>query len=167
VIHRAGVGATRPPLGVGARTSVPETETGRQPRRVAGELGARTRGESGASAVELVMYMPILMFTILFAVQFSLVYLGGQVASGAAREANRTARATGSEGAAKAVGDRIVQQIGKGVLDDALVVPDVGVDQARVTVSGQASKILPFLPIPRVSETVQGPIERYVEDTAP
>ena len=127
----------------------------------------RVRDEGGASAVELVLYMPILMFTILFAVQFSLVYLGGQVASGAAREAARTARVTGDAGQAKAVGERIVSQIGKGVLDDAQVVPQVGEEQARVTVSGQASKILPFLPIPRVSETVQGPVERFVEDTAP
>ena len=126
----------------------------------------RPRDESGASAVELVLYMPILMFTILFAVQFALVYLGGQVASGAAREAARTARVTGDAGKAKAVGDRIVAQIGRGVLDDAQVVPQVGAEQARVTVSGQASKILPFLPIPRVSETVQGPIERYVPDQA-
>ena len=124
----------------------------------------RVRDEGGASAVELVLYMPILMFTILFAVQFSLVYLGGQVASGAAREAARTARVTGDAGAAKAVGERIVGQIGKGVLDQAQVVPQVGEEQARVTVSGQASKILPFLPIPRVSETVQGPVERFVQD---
>jgi Flp pilus assembly protein TadG len=113
------------------------------------------------------MYMPILMFTILFAVQFSLIYLGGQVASGAAREASRTARVTGDAGAAQAVGNRIVTQIGKGVLDDPTVVAQVGAEQARVTVSGEASKILPFLPIPRVSETVQGPIERFVQDTAP
>jgi Flp pilus assembly protein TadG len=108
--------------------------------------------------------MPILMFTILFAVQFSLVYLGGQVASGAAREANRTARVTGNGQQAKAVGDRIVAQIGKGVLDDATVVPRIGVEQAQVTVSGEAKQILPFLPIPRVSETVAGPIERFVPD---
>jgi hypothetical protein len=44
------------------------------------------------------------------------------------------------------------------------VATTVGVEQARVTVSGEASKILPFLPVPRVSETVQGPIERYVPD---
>jgi Flp pilus assembly protein TadG len=113
------------------------------------------------------MYMPILMFTILFAVQFSLVYLGGQVASGAAREAARTARVTGNAAQAQAVGERIVAQIGKGVLDQAQVVPQVGAEQARVTVSGEASKILPFLPIPRVSETVQGPVERFVQDTAP
>ena len=54
--------------------------------------------------------MPILMFTILFAVQFSLVYLGGQVASGAAREAARTARVTGNAGQAQAVGERIIRQ---------------------------------------------------------
>src|SRR3954471_17373035 len=99
-------------------------------------LPARSRvwGESGASAIELVMYMPILMFTILFAVQFSLIYLGGQVASGAAREAARTARVTGDGGAAKAVGERIVSQIVKGVLDDAQVVPNVTDTTARVTV---------------------------------
>ena len=123
------------------------------------------RDESGASAVELVLYMPLLMFVILFAVQFSLVYLGGQVASGAAREAARTARVTGKAGAAQTVGDRIVRDIGKGVLDDARVVPQVGAERARVTVSGEAQQILPFLPIPRVSETVEGPIERYVQDT--
>jgi Flp pilus assembly protein TadG len=110
------------------------------------------------------MYMPILMITILFAVQFSLVYLGGQVASGAAREASRTARVTGDAGAARAVAERIVAQIGKGVLDEPQVETQVGVEQARVTVSGRAAEILPFLPIPRVSETVQGPIERYVPD---
>ena len=60
------------------------------------------------------------------------------------------------------MGERIVRQIGKGVLDQARVVPQVGPEQARVTVSGQASKILPFLPIPRVSETVEGPVERFV-----
>ena len=108
--------------------------------------------------------MPILMFTILFAVQFSLIYLGGQVASGAAREAARTARVTQDAGAASDVADRIIDQIGKGVLDNPQVAANVGTEQARVTVSGEASKILPFLPIPRVSETVQGPIERYVPD---
>ena len=71
---------------------------------------------------------------------------------------------TGDGGAAKAVGERIVSQIGKGVLDDAQVVPNVTDTTARVTVSGKAKQILPVLDFPRVSETVQGPIERYVED---
>ncbi|MET0837869.1 MAG: TadE/TadG family type IV pilus assembly protein [Marmoricola sp.] len=128
---------------------------------------SRVRGESGASAVELVLYMPILMITILFAVQFSLVYLGGQVASGAAREAARTARVTGSYDQTVAVANRIIAQIGEGVLDEPQVEPQIGEEMARVTVSGKASQILPFLPIPEVSETVQGPVERFVEDTGP
>ena len=74
---------------------------------------------------------------------------------------------TADNGCYKDVGERIVRQIGKGVLDDAQVVPQVGAEQARVTVSGKASQILPFLPIPRVSETVEGPVERFVQDTAP
>ena len=128
---------------------------------------SRVRDEGGASAVELVLYMPILMFTILFAVQFSLVYLGGQVASGAAREGARTARVTGNAGAAYDVASRIVDQIGDGVLMQPQINPQVGAEIASVTVSGEASQILPFLPIPRVSETVEGPIERYIEDTNP
>ena len=60
--------------------------------------------------------------------------------------------------------DRIIAQIGKGVLDDARSSRMSGAEQARVTVSGEASKVLPFLPDPRVSETVQGPIERFVPD---
>ena len=80
-------------------------------------------------------------------------------------EAARTARVTGDAGQAKQVGERIVNQIGKGVLNGATVAPTVGAERARVTVSGEASQILPFLHIPPVSETVEGPIERYVPDT--
>jgi Flp pilus assembly protein TadG len=110
------------------------------------------------------MYMPLLMITILFAVQFCLIYLGGQVASGAAREAARVARVTGDGGAASAHAFNTINNIGQGVLDRPNVRVQVGAEQARVTVSGEASQILPFLPIPRVTETVEGPIERFVPD---
>ena len=39
-----------------------------------------------------------------------------------------------------------------------------GTTIARTTVSGKAAQILPFINFPRVSETVEGPVERYVED---
>jgi Flp pilus assembly protein TadG len=129
-----------------------------------GRTGVRRRDESGASAVELVLYMPILMFTILFAVQFCLIYLGGQVASGAAREGARTARVTGSGAAGQSSSERVVRQLGAGVLNDATVHSTVADDRARVTVSGEASTLLPFLPVPRISETVEGPVERFVPD---
>lgn len=133
-------------------------------RRRGMSLRAPARDESGASAVELVMYMPLLMITILFSVQFCLIYLGSQVASGAAREASRVARVTGDGGAASERAFRTINNIGDGVLDRPNVRVAVGAERARVTVSGEASKILPFLPIPRVTETVEGPIERFVPD---
>ncbi len=44
-------------------------------------------------------------------------------------------------------------------------VQQVGEDQMRVTVSGSAPQLLPFLSSPRVTEEVQGPIEEFREDT--
>lgn len=122
------------------------------------------RDDSGASAIELVLYMPILMFTILFAVQFCLIYLGEQVASGAAREGARTARVTANGAAGRDAAARIVEQLGDGVLDEAAITSRVQDDQVTVVVRGQASKLLPFLPVPAVEETVKGPVEKFVTD---
>jgi Flp pilus assembly protein TadG len=110
------------------------------------------------------MYMPLLMIVILFAVQFCLIYLGGQVASGAAREAARVARVTGDGGAASARAYNMIDNIGDGVLDTPHVDVTISDVRARVTVSGKASEILPWLPFPRVTETVEGPRERFVPD---
>jgi len=123
----------------------------------------RARDERGVSSVELVLYMPILLTMILLTVQFSLYYLGRQTASAVARETARVARVTGDAAEARQVGNRYVGNIGKGVLDDhAIVIRAVGTDRVRVTVSGRAQQILPF-GVPRVSQTVEGPIEQFVE----
>jgi Flp pilus assembly protein TadG len=126
----------------------------------------RVRDERGVSTVELAMYMPLLMIAILLTVQFSLVYLGNQAASGAAREAARVARVTGDATQGRAAGERLVATIGSGVLENAVVaVRPAGVQEMQAVVSGQAQGLLPFLDPPRVSETVQGPIERFVPDS--
>ena len=52
---------------------------------------SRRRREEGTSAIELVLYMPLLMIAIILTIQFALVYLGNQAVSAAAREAARTA----------------------------------------------------------------------------
>ena len=46
----------------------------------------RRRREEGTSAIELVLYMPLLMIAIILTIQFALVYLGNQAVSAAARE---------------------------------------------------------------------------------
>jgi hypothetical protein len=132
--------------------------------RTAARSRARRRDERGASAVELVLYMPLLMIIILLAVQFALVYLGGQVASGAAREGARAARVSSDAARGHQVAQDLVDDIGAGVLEDARIEVQVGAENARVTVSGHAEKVLWFLPIPDVNETVVGPLERFVPD---
>ena len=127
---------------------------------------SRRRDQRGVSTVELVLYMPLLMIAILFAVQFSLVYLGSQVASGAAREAARVARVTGNAGQGQAVGEQIVANIGSGRARERR---GAGAAGRRTGDAGGGHRggaaVLPFLDPPRVSETVQGPVERFVPDS--
>ena len=124
----------------------------------------RSRDEGGASAIELAMYMPILMFVIFLAVQFSMVYLGNAAATAVAREAARVARVTGDRGAGQLAGYQYAANIGNGTLEDVDVnVVPVGGDRVRVVVSGRAQELAPAF-VPRVSQTVEGPIEEFKVD---
>ena len=67
--------------------------------------------------MELVLYMPLLMFVIFLAVQFALIWFGNQAASAVARETARTARVYESEGQAVAAGRQYAATIGDGVLE--------------------------------------------------
>src|SRR5919109_2252636 len=97
----------------------------------------RITSERGASSVELVLYMPILMLAIFLTIQFSLIYLGNQAASAAARESARVARTTLDRGQAEAAGYAYTADIGKGILEDVRVtVTPVGTEQVRVEVTG-------------------------------
>lgn len=111
------------------------------------------------------MYAPILMLAIFLTIQFSLVYLGNQAASAAAREAARTARTTLDRGAAEAAGSAYSDKIGKGILEDVTVtVEPIGTTQVRVVVTGHALKITPFIDPPTVTQVVQGPLEEFRAD---
>ncbi|MDO9454772.1 MAG: TadE/TadG family type IV pilus assembly protein [Nocardioides sp.] len=114
------------------------------------------------SSIELAMYMPLLLFVIFLAVQFSLVYLGNQAASAVAREAARVARTSGSAAEAQAAGRRYADNIGGGVLEGATIKVDIQGDNVRVTVTGTAQEISP-VGVPTVSQTVEGPLEQFVE----
>lgn len=120
------------------------------------------RGERGTSSVELVLYTPLLMLLVFLAVQFTLVYLGNQAASAVAREASRVARTTLSESQAVQAGRQLAENIGQGVLEDYTIdVRLVDGETVRVTVTGRAQEISP-VGVPRVSQSVEGPVERFV-----
>lgn len=123
----------------------------------------RRGGERGASSVELALYTPLLMFVIFLAVQFTMVYLGNQAASAVAREASRVARTTQSADQAQQAGRQLADNIGQGILEDydIDVVLVGGGERVRVTVTGRAQEISP-VGVPRVRQTVEGPVERFV-----
>ncbi|MCM0621270.1 TadE/TadG family type IV pilus assembly protein [Nocardioides bruguierae] len=147
------------------RLPVPRTDDVRprgRRRTVATLPARRCRDERGTSAVELAFYGPVLMLLTFLIVQTALLYLGNQTAGSVAREAARVARTTGSASQAEAAGRAYAERVGGGVftLSDVQV-SLVAADRVRVTVSGRSQEIVPVL-VPEVSETVEGPIERFV-----
>ena len=130
-------------------------------------MRSRVRDERGTSAIELVLYTPLLMIAMILTIQFSLTYLAKQSASAAAREAARVARVTGDVDRGHSKGVSSAATLGRGLLKNPQVtVVQVG-DSMRATVSGRASQLLPFVNSPRVEEIVQGRIEEYQEDVGP
>ena len=127
---------------------------------------SRRRREEGTSAIELVLYMPLLMIAIILTIQFALVYLGNQAVSAAAREAARTARTTGDPQAGEARGYDYAKDLGGGLLRAVRV--DVGLvnggRDVRAVVSADGEQLLPFLDRPKLNESVQGPVEQFRED---
>ncbi len=109
--------------------------------------------------------MPILMLAIFLTIQFSMIYLGNQAASAAARESARVARTSLDRDKAQQAGLDYAADIGKGILDDVeVIVTPVGAEQVRVEVRGHAQKITPFIDPPTVSQVVQGPLEEFRDD---
>lgn len=115
------------------------------------------------------MYLPILFFVIFAVVQASLLYLGNQAASAAAREAARVARSGG--GSLQARRDGVVRgqeyaaSVGRGVIEHVVVVviPARG-EQVRAEVSGRGIQVVPGLPMPGIRQISQGPVERFRPD---
>lgn len=128
----------------------------------------RLRSQRGASSIELVLYTPIMFFAIFAFVQLALTWHANQIASAVARESARIARIEGGGPAALARaeqhGERYAVQIGGDSLREIDVsVEPVGADQVRATVSGRGVEIISGLS-PRVSQTIQGPIEQFRPD---
>jgi Flp pilus assembly protein TadG len=115
------------------------------------------------------MYMPLLLAAVFAVVQFSLAYLGDRAAQAGAREAARVARAGGGTpqalADARARGEAYVATVGRGVLfEPRVIVVQVGPQEVRATVTGRSLQVVPGIPAPAVSETVQGPVEVFRPD---
>lgn len=126
-------------------------------------------GDRGSSSVELVLYTPMLMLVTLLAVQFALSWHGNEIAGAVARETARVVRAGGGDAQsladARARGMAYAEAIGGNALRDVDIEAVVIAEdlEVRVTVTGRSVEIIGGL-APRVSATVQGPVEVFRPD---
>jgi hypothetical protein len=115
------------------------------------------------------MYMPLLLLVIFATVQVSLMFLGNQAASAAAREAARVARIGGGSAPAmldgEARGRDYAASVGRGVIDGVRVqVRPAGGRQVRATVTGRGIEVMPGMPGLTITQVAQGPVEEFRPD---
>lgn len=131
------------------------------PRRGRG-LQRRQRGDTGAVSLELALIMPVLLLIIYLMIQGALWFHARNVASSAAQEGLRDARAEHSTVAAGIATARgfISKAGGSDVLVGAQVTGSRTETQATVTVSGRAVSILGLFDL-SVRQSASGAVERY------
>jgi hypothetical protein len=113
--------------------------------------------------------MPLLMMAVFITIQFSLLYLGNQVVSSAARQASRVMRTTGDEDMARDKGRAYADKVGHGLVENVVFRfesvengtpwPDI-----KVVATGQALQLVPKVKVGEVTKTVQGPSEKFRQD---
>jgi Flp pilus assembly protein TadG len=121
--------------------------------------------DRGASAIELVILAPALIFVSMLIIQFALWLDATHAALAAAQEGDRTARETefnqgGWQQIAAQVALNYYHGLDTSVLADVSVSRisyDQGTNTVALTVSGKLSGIFPLT----ISETVSGPVECF------
>ena len=123
--------------------------------------GSRRPDEAGTVTIEWVIVFPVMFLAILLSIQAGLWAHARNVATAAAQEGARAARA--EDGSAPAGQDRaraLVANTGGQVLLSPKVVASRGADVATVEVSGHAASVFPGISLP-VRATASGVVERF------
>ena len=108
---------------------------------------------------------PVVLLVILLALHFGMYLHAAQIAEAGAQEAVEAAQGERAHaGDGEAAAHALLGQLG------ALRAPRVGVERTAtvvtVTVAGRAQQVVPGLPV-RVTARAEGPVERFVPETAP
>ena len=126
-----------------------------------GGQGAGARSERGLATVEFVVVFPLLFFCIMAVVQFGIWAHASHVATAAAQEGARAARAEdGSAAAGEARAQALISAAGAAVLVGPHAAASRGTDEVRVEVRARAASVLPGVSLP-VRAVAAGPVERY------
>jgi len=120
--------------------------------------------ERGAATAELVIATPVLLLLILLIAQFALYMHATHIAQSAASQALSATRVHGGSAAAgNAEARRILSQLGNGSLQASAVEAHRGATQASVTVTGNATSILPFISL-GVHAEAAGPVDEFLAE---
>lgn len=116
----------------------------------------------------MVVYTPLLMLAILAIVQLALTWYGNELAGAVARETARVVRTGGGTDDSVARAEQRAHEYagsigGASLRDVAVEITRPDDETVRVTVTGRAVEIVQGL-APRVSSTVQGPVEGFRPD---
>jgi Flp pilus assembly protein TadG len=129
--------------------------------RAVGEAKRRAADERGASAIDMAIIFPIVIFLIFGIIQFGVWYHANNIARAAAQEGARAASAyssTASAGAASA--QRVLAENANGMISHTSVIPYRDQNVATVTVKGEALHVIPFIPL-SITVSATAPVEAF------
>jgi Flp pilus assembly protein TadG len=125
------------------------------------------RPQRGLATIEFVLVVPAMFFCIMVVIEFGLWAHASHVATAAAQEGARAARA--ENGTAAAGQDRaraLIADTAAQVLLGPKVNASRGSDDVQVTVDGHAASVLPGVSFP-VHAVAAGKVERFRPDGGP
>lgn len=137
--------------------------------RPAGAGRSRGGGERGSSTLELVIAFPVLLLIIFSLVQASLYFYARSLASAAAQEGVRAARAESAdlpEGVARAR-SFLDATAGDSLLAAAVSSAGSTSTRIRIRVTGRSLSVLPGVPGVQVAQEASGPKERFTTAGTP
>jgi Flp pilus assembly protein TadG len=125
--------------------------------------------DTGAVTLELAIVFPALLLIITALVQYGLWFHARTLAHAAAAEGAAAARAYNAalpDGHAQAE-DFLARTASDTLLGHQVTVTAVGTGHVRVTVTGHSLSVLPGITGPAVTESAEGPIERFTTAGGP
>lgn len=125
-----------------------------------------SRGQTGATTVQVVLIAPLLMLTLMAIVQAGLLFYARAVVEAAAQEGAAEARRfDGTAADAQAQAENYLTSLGPRMFEGRSIQVSRGAETAEVTVTGSVISLVPFFDL-EIEESASGPVERYVPPAA-
>ncbi|MGW0436486.1 TadE family protein [Micromonospora sp. NPDC003197] len=123
--------------------------------------------DRGANPVELAVVLPAILVLLFASIQAAAWFLARATALNAAQEAVSAQRAyRAPDGVGQQRAEEFIRRAGDW-LPGAKVTVQPGAERVSATVTGQPLRIVPLIPLPAVSETASGTVERVTPEPPP